>query len=78
MKFKNFKAIWVLIGLLSMTTLACGLSEIGNDGPPSNATVVNMVANTSLEPWLNTAVSEFNATKTETSDGNPVYVQLQA
>ncbi len=78
MKFKNFKAIWVLIGILSITTLACGLSEIGSDGPPSNAAVVNVVANTSLEPWLNTAVSEFNASQTETSGGKPVFVQLQS
>lgn len=78
MKFKNFKAIWVLIGLLSFTTLACGLGSIGSDGPPSNAVVVNVVANTSLQPWLDTAVSEFNASETQTSNENPVYVQLQA
>ena len=78
MKFKNLKAIFAFVGLVSLTTLACGLSDVGREGPPNNAAVVNVVANTSLEPWLSTAVSEFNASKTETSAGNPIYVQLQA
>lgn len=78
MKFKNIKAILVFVGLLSLTILACSLPDVGREGPPSNAAVVNVVANTSLSPWLNTAVSEFNASNTETSDGNPVFVQLQA
>ncbi len=78
MNVKNFRAIGALVGLLALTTMACGLLQIGRDGPPDGAAVVNVVANTSLQPWLETAVSDFNATKTETSDGNPVYVQLQA
>ena len=72
---KNFRHLFLLFGLLAMTTLACSLS--GSDtGPPRNAAVVNVVANSGLQPWLDTAVINFNDSDTETSDGKTVYVQL--
>lgn len=77
MKIKNFRGIFLLLTFLGLVTIACGLSgSDGDSGPPRNAAVVNVIANTSLTPWLETAVSQFNATETENAAGNPVYVQL--
>lgn len=69
---KNKGLLYLLAGLL-FAALACGL---GGDGPPSNAVIVNVTANTSLGPWLDTAVTQFNEGDTETAAGDPVYVQL--
>ena len=74
MKLKNFRSMGLLVGLLGLAALACSLTD--NGGPPRNAAVVNVIANTSLQPWLETAVPNFNDTQTENSDGDPVYVQL--
>jgi Ca-activated chloride channel family protein len=38
--------------------------------------VVNVMANTSLTPWLETAVTQFNASETENANGDPLYVVL--
>ncbi len=74
MKFKNFRGIGLLVGLLGLVTLACSITD--NGGPPRNAVVVNVIANMSLQPWLETAVPAFNDSQTETGDGKPVYIQL--
>ncbi len=77
MNFKNFRGIFLLIMILGLVTIACGLSGgDGNSGPPRNAVVVNVMANTSLTPWLETAVTQFNASETKNADDDPVYVQL--
>lgn len=71
----SFRSLLLLLGLLALTTLACGLfSDPG--APPRNAVVVEVGANSSLEPWLTTAVAEFNASETQTAGGKPVFVQL--
>jgi Ca-activated chloride channel family protein len=75
MIFRNYRGIFLLLILLGLVTIACGFSG-GNDGPPRNAVVVNVMANTSLQPWLETAVTTFNESGTENSDGDPVYIQL--
>ncbi|MCP4420330.1 MAG: VWA domain-containing protein, partial [Chloroflexi bacterium] len=54
----------------------CGLSDLGGDGPPSDAVVVNLVANTTIAPWMETAVINFNDSETETSSGDPAFVVL--
>ncbi len=74
MNFKNFRGIGLLVGLLGLVTLACSITDDG--GPPRNAVVVNVIANTSLTPWLETAVSNFNASQIENADGDPIFVQL--
>ncbi|MCI0731157.1 MAG: VWA domain-containing protein, partial [Chloroflexi bacterium] len=51
---------------------ACGLGS--DEGPPRNAAVVEVVANTSLGPWLTAAVETFNESETKTSDDKTVYV----
>lgn len=73
MRLQKQKGILLLLAGLILAGLACGL---GGDGPPSNAVVVDVAANASLGPWLETAVTQFNEAKIETSGGDPVYVQL--
>lgn len=75
---KRFHSVFIFILLLGLTTLACGLGDIGNEGPPSNAVVVNVTANTSLELWLTTAVTQFNDSETETTNGDPVFALLNS
>ena len=78
MNWQNFRGLGLLVALLSVTGLACGLLDnVGTDGPPRGAVVVNGVANTALQPWLETAVSTFNASSTEDANGDPIYVQMQ-
>jgi len=73
MRLQKQKGVLFLLAGLLLAGLACGL---GGDGPPRNAAIVNVTANTSLGPWLETAVSQFNDSNTETAAGDPVYVQL--
>jgi Ca-activated chloride channel family protein len=72
---KQYRGLIWLVALLGLAALACGFS---GDGIPSNAVVVNVIANTSLTPWLETAVSTFNDTETENEAGDPVYVILES
>ncbi|WP_420644020.1 VWA domain-containing protein [Candidatus Leptofilum sp.] len=78
MKPKNFRSSALLFVLLALPMMACGLFGIGGDGIPSNAVVVNVVANTTAAPWLETAVTTFNDSETETSGGDPVFVIVNA
>lgn len=77
MKANNFRGLFLLVAFLALTTLACALFDGRVSGdPPRNAAVVQLVANTSLTPWLETAVSDFNATQAETGDGKTAFVML--
>ncbi|MEZ4658616.1 MAG: VWA domain-containing protein [Caldilineaceae bacterium] len=62
--------IWLLF--LTLVLAACGR----NEGPPRNAAVVNVTANTELTAWLAESIALFNDAQAETADGNPVFVQL--
>jgi Ca-activated chloride channel family protein len=73
MRLQKQKGVLLLLAGLLLAGLACGL---GGDGPPSNAVVVEVMANASLGPWLETAVTQFNESETETAGGDPVYIQL--
>lgn len=77
MKLKHLRSFWLLIATLSLPALACGLFDNG-DGPPRNAVIVDVVANTALAPWLETAVADFNAAGIENAGGDPYFVQLQS
>lgn len=77
MNFKRFFALLGLIILLGLTSLACRMGNVVGDGIPDDAITVEVVANTSLEPWLETAVFNFNNSETTTSSGQPVYVSIQ-
>lgn len=78
MKDNRYNGILVLVMMLGLAAAACGLGNTANNEPPRNAEVVNVVANTSLVPWLTTAVTQFNASETQTSGGKTVFVQLTA
>ena len=65
----------LLIILVTLPALACGLSS---DGPPRNAVIVEVMANTSLTPWLESAVSTFNEQEIEVEDGQPAYVEWRS
>lgn len=70
----NSRRPLALLLLFLLPALACGIG--GSDGPPRNATIVEVIANTSLAPWLEDAVEAFNDEELETAAGRPVYVQL--
>lgn len=74
MNLKRFSGVFWLVILLSLTTLACQLGDVGGDGIPDDAVVIEVVGSSSLEPWLQTAVTDFNASKPMTSNETPVYV----
>ncbi len=78
MKPKNFRSLSLLFVLLALPMMACGLFGLDGDAIPSNAVVVNVAANTTAAPWLETAVTTFNASETETSSGDPAFVVLNA
>ncbi len=77
MKLKNFRAMGLMVGLLALVTLACGLFDGGEESIPRNAAVVEVVANSSLKPWLETAVTTFNESETENAAGDPIYVLVE-
>jgi len=74
MRVKLLFNILLLITILGLTTMACSLST--SNGPPHNAALVEVVANTSLTPWLQGAIEDFNQAKTKTAAGKPVFVSL--
>lgn len=78
MNHKRNASLLLAAFAITMTTLACGLFTISSDGPPNNAVVVDVVANTSLTPWLETAVSNFNNANIENSAGDPYFAQITA
>lgn len=69
------RGILLLLLLLLLPALACGL-DLGSDGPPRDAVVLEVVANSSLSPWLESVVTSFNEEEVETEGGKPVYVSL--
>ncbi len=62
--------------MVSMALIACAITSSG--GPPSDAAIVNLTANTSLTPWLESAVKSFNDSNPKTASGKPVYVLLES
>jgi Ca-activated chloride channel family protein len=66
----------LFFALLALPALACGFGDDDEEAPPRNAAVVNVLANSSLEPWLRTAVFEFNAAEQDTADGKHAFAQL--
>jgi Ca-activated chloride channel homolog len=73
---KHRHLIWLVLFLI-LPALACGIFDSSVPGePPSNAVIVEVVANTSLAPWLETSLSEFNANEIETSSGKPIFAIL--
>lgn len=73
---RKHRLILLLVTMLAVATVTCTCSPAGGDGPPRNAVMVEVTANTSLTPWLETAIESFNDAKNETAAGKPVYVTL--
>jgi Ca-activated chloride channel family protein len=81
MNFKNYRSLFLLLMMLSLPAMACSVfnsSSGSSSSAPRNALVLPIMANSSLEPWLTTAVTQFNATETKTSGGDQIYVELQS
>jgi len=74
MRVKLLFNILLLVTILGLTTMACSLST--SKGPPRNAVLVEVAANTSLTPWLRSAIDNFNEAKIETATGKSVFVSL--
>lgn len=73
---KHRPIIWLAI-ILALPAMACGLLG-GSDSnePPRNAVVIEVAANSSLTPWLEAALNDFNATETKTGSGKQVFAVL--
>jgi Ca-activated chloride channel family protein len=79
MNHPNYRTLLLLAILLALPAVACGLFDGAVSGePPRDAAVVEVMANTSLTPWLETAVTDFNAAKIETSDGKQTFALLNS
>ena len=77
MNNSNYRHLSWLVLFLVLPAIACGIFDSSVPGePPSNAAVVEVMANSSLSPWLETAVSEFNAAELETSEGKKAFAIL--
>ncbi|PIE81323.1 MAG: hypothetical protein CSA11_04840 [Chloroflexi bacterium] len=74
---KNIRAVWLMIGLLAATTFACQLGDADSEGIPDDAVLVNVVTSTSLEPWMQTAVANFNDSSSNTRGETPIYVIIR-
>jgi Ca-activated chloride channel family protein len=74
MRVKLLFNILLLVTILGLTTMACSLST--SSGPPRNAVLVEVVSNTSLTPWLQSAIEDFDEAKVKTAAGKPVFVSL--
>jgi Ca-activated chloride channel family protein len=60
---------------LTLVALACGFG--GDSGPPRNAAVIEVKANSSLTPWLTEAANEFNRSRERTGGGQTAFVVLE-
>ena len=74
MQRKRKHSVLLLITILGLLTVTCRLT--GSDDPPRNAVVIDVAANTSLRPWLETAIERFNDEKAEIAAGRPIYAVL--
>ncbi len=74
---KQNRHFFALLLLLILPGVACGLFDGAVSGEaPRNAAVVEVMANSSLSPWLEEAILAFNASELETSDGKQPYAVL--
>lgn len=62
---------------LMLVSVSCSES-IFSDGPPRNAISITVKANTSLKPWLEAAIVDFNDSRIKTATDKPIYVFLNS
>ncbi len=72
---------WLAAAVLALVALGAGVLACGQllpqpGGPPFNAAVINITANTALKPWLESAVQKFNDSGTKTANGQTAYAQI--
>jgi len=65
----------LLLTISGLVTSSC-CNLIPRGGPPQNAIQIQVTANTSLAPWLQQAVQDFNNDRVKL-DNRPVYVNIQ-
>jgi Ca-activated chloride channel family protein len=70
----SYGRLLLFVGLLALAAAACGVFQ--SDGPPRNAQMVEVTANSSLGPWLTVAATQFNEAGIETEEGKQAYVNL--
>lgn len=70
------KLITFLSIAVALIALGIACQASANDGPPRNAEVINVIASTNLQGWLDEAAAEFNDTKQESPQGKRYYVQV--
>ncbi len=80
MNIRNLRWTAVFLLTLILPAIACSLTNgvEDEDTPPHNAQIIEVVASTALEPWLKTAVANFNAADIQNSDEERVWVELTA
>ena len=66
--------IWALLLTASLAASGC-CNLLSRGGPPQNAVQISVIANTSLAPWLQQAVSDFNDARVKV-DKRPIYVNV--
>jgi Ca-activated chloride channel family protein len=71
---KTKRRYLMLVLILAISMFACDVFT--QAGPPSNAIVLDVMANTALKPWLENAVEAFNDQKVKTEEKKPIYAQL--
>ena len=76
MKQPNARYFLLLAMLLVLPALACGFGDGDENAPPRNAAVIDVLGSSSLEPWLQTAVAEFNASEQTTGDDRTAFARL--
>ena len=76
MREKSLFNVLLLLTLLGVMTMACTCNLLTPSGPPRNAVLIEVAANTSLTPWLQSAIDDFNEAEIETASGKPVFVNL--
>src|ERR1044071_2647502 len=65
------------IGLMLLVLSACGSSPAGPTATPANTTAITVAYARSLQPWLDSAIQNFNASGAKTADGNIIVVNGQ-
>ena len=60
--------------LVVLVLLSAACRSTAPSGPPSNAQVIQVIASTNLQSWLDQSAQEFNQQEIESPSGKPYYV----
>jgi Ca-activated chloride channel family protein len=77
MDIRRHRGIALFVLMIVLATLACSLpGSDGEDAPPRDAAVLEIIANDSLEPWLAQVVDGFNQAEITNAEEKQVFVIL--